>query len=191
MKRLLLVLSLLTPIEQLDRDVAIAVQESRRPALESPMRSVTTIFKPVYVVGAIVVLAVVEGTTGAGTARAALIAMAGTNLIVEGLKRITFRTRPDGERKRSNASFPSGHSATAFALAWVLAKRFRRVGPAFLALAAVIAFSRMYLNRHYLSDVTVGAAIGLLCAWATLRWLPLKVGRTRPAEASPHSDPVR
>lgn len=190
MKRLLLVLSLLSPIQQLDRDVARAVQESRRPALERPMSSVTTIFKPVYVVGALVVLALVEGNAGAGTVRVALIAMAGTNLIVEGLKRITFRVRPDGEHKRSNASFPSGHSATAFALAWVLAKRFRRLGPAFLAIAAVIAFSRMYLNRHYLSDVTVGAAIGLLCAWATLRWLPLKA-KHEAEETPPLSDLVR
>ncbi len=49
--------------------------------------------------------------------------------------------------------------------------RRRATAAAFLALAAIVAFSRNYLNRHFLSDVVVGALIGLLAAWlSTRRW---------------------
>ena len=88
------------------------------------------------------------------------------NLAVEGLKRLTYRARPDGEHKRSNAAFPSSHAANAFALAAVLARRWRRAAPALWLLAALIAFSRIYLNRHFTSDAVVGSVIGLVGAWA-------------------------
>ena len=106
--------------------------------------------------------------------RLAVAALAGTNLVVETLKRAIGRPRPDGERRRSNSSFPSSHAANAFALAWVLGARWRRGIPVFFALALLLAFSRMYLNRHFLSDVLVGALIGVICAWAAASWLPLR-----------------
>ena len=81
------------------------------------------------------------------------------------------RTRPDGEQKRSNASFPSSHAANAATLAAVLARRWRRLTvPAWVA-AAVIGFSRIYLNRHFLSDVLFAGALGVLGAWAAARLL--------------------
>jgi undecaprenyl-diphosphatase len=70
-------------------------------------------------------------------------------------------------------SFPSGHasgSAAIYAiLFYLLAKRFRRKGKVLLALAYValvglIAFSRLYLEVHYLSDVLAGIALGI--GWA-------------------------
>jgi hypothetical protein len=69
------------------------------------------------------------------------------------------RTRPDG----TNYSFPSGHTATAFATATVLQ---RDLGwkwgiPAYTA-AAYVGASRVEDKRHFLSDVAFGAAIGLV-----------------------------
>jgi len=171
---LLLILSLLGPIQDLDRATGDALQTVRTPALEGPMNAVTRVTKPVTVLGALLLIAVVDGSGGVGTVRVALVALAGTNLVVEGLKRLTDRTRPDGEHKSSNASFPSSHAASAFTLAWVLGRRWKRLLPVWLVLAALVSFSRMYLHRHYLSDVVVGAAIGLFCAWAALRWLPAR-----------------
>jgi undecaprenyl-diphosphatase len=186
MKVLLLALALLNPIECLDGMVARGVQGARRPALEGVMRQATSFGRPAVVVGGLAIVLAVDLASGGGwsTVRLAAGALAGTNLVVEGLKRVTGRTRPDGERRRSNSSFPSSHAANAFALAWVLGARWRRGIPAFFALALLVAFSRMYLNRHFLSDVVAGALIGAVCAWAVSRWLPLRRRTAGPAAAA-------
>ena len=66
------------------------------------------------------------------------------------------------------SSFPSGHTASAFALYGFLAFNARAgklpVTIFCLALAAMVGFSRMYLLYHFLRDVTAGAFIGLLMA---------------------------
>lgn len=59
-------------------------------------------------------------------------------------------------------SFPSGHAATSFAIATVLALAFPALGPLFLAMAAAIGVSRVALGLHYVSDVVAGAALGAL-----------------------------
>lgn len=170
-RALLLVVAFLGPIEGIDRAVQGAVQSIRSPALDPSMRFATSAGKPATVFGLLLGIAVLGGPSGVETARLALLAAAPTNLAVEGLKRLTNRPRPDGEHKRSNASFPSSHAANAFALAAVFALRRRSVQPWVWLIAAVIAFSRVYLDRHYLSDVVVGALIGIASAWAVARFI--------------------
>jgi undecaprenyl-diphosphatase len=182
MKVLMLALALLSPLEGLDRAVARGVQGARCGALEGVMHQATALGRPVVVAGGLAIVLAVDLASGGGwsTVRLAVAALAGTNLVVEVLKRAVGRQRPDGEQKRSNSSFPSSHAANAFAVAWVLGARWRRGIPLFVALALLVAFSRMYLNRHFLSDVVVGALIGVICAWAAASWLPL---RRRTAES--------
>ncbi len=93
-------------------------------------------------------------STGSEMARS----LAYTSVVVSALKRGVNRTRPDGARY----SFPSGHTAVAFAMAPILARRYGRAAaiPAY-ALAVATGLGRMEERRHYLSDVLVGAAIGL------------------------------
>lgn len=176
MRVLLLALALLNPLERLDWAAVREVQAARRPALEGIMRGASAIGRPAVVAGGLAGVLAVDLASGGGwsTVRLAVVALAGTNVVVEVLKRTIGRTRPDGERKRSNSSFPSSHAANAFALAWILGARWRRGAPLFLALALTVAFSRMYLNRHFLSDVLAGALIGMICSWAAASWLPLR-----------------
>ena len=61
-------------------------------------------------------------------------------------------------------SFPSGHSAAAFAGAVVLAALVPRAAPALVVLAATIAYSRLYVGVHFPLDVVAGAAIGAATA---------------------------
>jgi membrane-associated phospholipid phosphatase len=61
-----------------------------------------------------------------------------------------------------STSFPSGHSVTAFTLAAAISILFPRWSiPAFAA-AVAIGMSRIMITSHYLSDVIVGAAVGIL-----------------------------
>jgi len=65
-------------------------------------------------------------------------------------------------------SFPSGHTATIFCLAMLLALFMGRKVPAviLLALALVVGYSRIYLLQHFLIDVAGGAAIGTVLTYA-------------------------
>jgi membrane-associated phospholipid phosphatase len=94
-------------------------------------------------------------TTGSHLIRAQIA----SQVVVQGLKLAAGRTRPDSSNQMS---FPSGHSAAAFATATVLQRDFGwKVGIPAYAVGAYVAASRMGSNKHYLSDVIVGAAIGV------------------------------
>ena len=69
-----------------------------------------------------------------------------------------------------DASFPSGHTACSFAAAGaVWFAGYRRAGAAAFVLAAVIAFSRLYLYVHWPTDVLGGAVLGWALGWAGAR----------------------
>jgi undecaprenyl-diphosphatase len=69
---------------------------------------------------------------------------------------------PFGMRRPITSSFPSGHAATAFMCAGILASR--RSAVAWFTLATLIACSRVYVRMHHASDVVAGAVLGLALA---------------------------
>jgi membrane-associated phospholipid phosphatase len=85
--------------------------------------------------------------------------------VVVGLKQSIRRDRPTGEC----CAFPSGHAAAAFAAASVLERHFGYRGswPALIG-ATYVATSRLVDNRHFLSDVVFGAAVGQAAGWTVV-----------------------
>lgn len=83
--------------------------------------------------------------------------------VVQGLKNSTHIMRPDGS---DNHSFPSGHTATAFAMATMLSKEYGHISPWIsvggYSVATATGLMRMANNKHWLSDVMVGAGVGIL-----------------------------
>jgi membrane-associated phospholipid phosphatase len=98
-------------------------------------------------------------TLGAELVRAQIIAQAATQAVKFSIR----RTRPDG----TALSFPSGHTSSSFATATVLHSNFGwKVGAPAFTVATLIATSRVKDQRHYLSDVITGAAVGILAGRA-------------------------
>lgn len=89
------------------------------------------------------------------------------------LKKEAHRLRPDGSGYNS---FPSGHTATAFAAAEFLHQEYKEVSPwygiAGYAVATATGTLRMYNNKHWLSDVVAGAGIGILSTKAAYYLYP-------------------
>lgn len=108
---------------------------------------------------------------------AAALAVTSSALLVTLLKDLFDRARPPVANPGldpvgivpASASFPSGHAATAFAAAVAVALVYPRLGRPLVALAVVVALSRVYLGVHYVLDVAAGTllgiAVGIAAAW--------------------------
>jgi len=111
----------------------------------------------------------------------ALVTLLATAATVALLKHLFAHERPpalvEGLRvlgpHLKNFSFPSGHTTTAIAIAWVLGQRFTARAVPLLAVAAVVAFTRIYNGVHFPIDVLggclLGTAIGLAVGGARAR----------------------
>lgn len=99
-----------------------------------------------------------------------------------GLKSVFLRPRPYQSladmamllERAASSSFPSNHAANAFALATLFGSFYRKLAIPFIAIAAVVGYSRIYLGDHYPLDVVAGALLGTvlgLAAGKASEWL--------------------
>ena len=135
-------------------------------------------------VGAGLALAWLGGSKGRRAGLAAAIASLGTTYVVQRIVKPVFRrNRPHFGRevmvvgiRTTDASFPSGHTASSFAAATAISAFYPKVSPLVFGLAAGVGVSRVHLGHHFPSDVAVGSLIGI-ASGAFLAWL-VKAPRT-------------
>jgi undecaprenyl-diphosphatase len=95
--------------------------------------------------------------------------------ISTGRARPSVQTQAEWNGPRLNPrynSFPSGHTAASTAFFAALAFASWRMGAGFLVIPILIAFSRMYVAAHHLSDVVCAAMIGAVTAYVVVNWKP-------------------
>lgn len=119
---------------------------------------------------------------------AMILACALAGIAARVVKVSTGRARPSvqtesgwtGPRLNSKYNaFPSGHTAASTAFFATLILAGWRIGAPLLAIPLLIAFSRMYVAAHYLSDVMAAALIGAVAAFCVVRWKPLRLQESK------------
>jgi undecaprenyl-diphosphatase len=116
-------------------------------------------------------LAATRKAPGRRVAHEAVTSLALTAVVVNlGAKSIFRRQRPDraGQDRTparrvptpSSSSFPSGHSATSFAVAYTIGRHLPFIGIPIRLLAAAVAYSRVHIGVHYPGDVIIGSLMG-------------------------------
>jgi membrane-associated phospholipid phosphatase len=111
-----------------------------------------------------------------------------SGIIVQFLKHLTHSPRPKlffvpgsihfihGITSTGYSSFPSGHTATIFALTTLLSFYFpgRNTGIFFIVIALLTGFSRIYLSQHFPVDVLAGSLVGVFVSVLVYQMIPLK-----------------
>ena len=165
-----------------ERDILLWIHTHLRFAALTPVMRVLSLLgdKGLGWIALTLVLLLFKRTRRVGIYCAASMIL--TFLVVNcAIKPLVARTRPYDlfseiqilTHLESDFSFPSGHSANSFAVAWILFRMTKKqYGVTAVAVAALIAFSRLYVGVHYPTDVLAGAAIAIALAELTLHQLP-------------------
>ncbi len=155
-----------------DRAVYEAIASVATPALDVPVRRLSRAADNSRLwLGISAGLAIAGGPTGRRAAVRGVLATGVTSALVNlGIKSVYARRRPDraragvpGERQVRmplSASFPSGHSASAFAFAAAVGRDLPWLALGLHFLAAGVAYSRVHTGVHYPGDTVIGAVIG-------------------------------
>ena len=147
---------------QLDRDIFNAIYDEppRSEPLGTAMEMGTYFGDSRVMLGASLLLMAYGNDKNRETGRLLTSTFISTGVIVWGMKHIIGRKRPLDDV--SNPAFPSGHTASAFAGATLLGNRYPKLRIPLYIGAGLVGFTRIYLGRHYLSDVIAGAAVGTI-----------------------------
>ncbi|HWT76451.1 MAG TPA: phosphatase PAP2 family protein [Mobilitalea sp.] len=156
----------------LDVNILLFIQEYIRYPVLTPIFKLITILGNGGMIWLIIILGLLLYKKSRTTGMVSLIAFAMSILINNIiLKNVIARPRPFAAltqlqvliARPTDFSFPSGHTATAFAVAGAIYfMGNKRWGIGALIFAGLMGFSRLYLGVHYPSDVLCGAIVGLL-----------------------------
>ena len=159
-------------IGQLDRAVYGIIADTPTPSLDIPLRELSSLANHSKIWFAIAGgLALVGGETGRRAALAGVVSIGAASLVVNAVvKPFARRRRPDRDGEDvpdvrevampTSTSFPSGHSASAFAFASAVGKEIPAIGVPLRGLAGAVAYSRVHTGVHYPTDVIIGSIIG-------------------------------
>mgnify|MGYP001074142128 CR=1 FL=1 len=163
----------LAELERLDLAAYAAVAATSTPALDRSMARLSDSANYSRLsLAAAAGMALLGGPPGRRAAARGLTAIALTSTVVNlAIKPLSRRRRPDRlghgvavERHVSmprSRSFPSGHTAAAFAFASAAGRQLPAASVPLRALAAAVGYSRVHTGVHYPLDVAAGAAIGI------------------------------
>ena len=150
-------------LTRIDRDIFDAIYDTppRRQPIGTVMERITDLGDTKTMMGLSIILMAYGDEFHRETGRLMSSAFISTGVVVFGMKEIVRRKRPLDNRI-GNPAFPSGHTAYAFAAATVLSDRYPKLRIPFYIGAGLVGLSRIYLGRHYASDVFGGAAVGTI-----------------------------
>ena len=143
-----------------DFDAIYDAPPQRQP-LGSAMEVVTDFGDPKTMMGLSMLLMAYGNDKSRETGKLMSSAFVGGGLAVLGLKQAVRRKRPL-EDELGDPSFPSGHTSIAFSMATLLGHQYPRWRIPLYVGAGLVGLSRIYLGRHYASDVLMGAAVGTI-----------------------------
>jgi membrane-associated phospholipid phosphatase len=172
----------LADAERLDLAVYAAIANTPTPALDRGLARLTRAADHSKLSLAAAGALGLAGGRGRRAAGAGLASLAVTSVVVNaGLKLAARRGRPDPSahavpgarrvRMPASRSFPSGHSAAAFAFATGVGEVSPGAAIPLRALAVAVAYSRVHTGVHYPGDVIAGALAGVTLAELTCRVL--------------------
>ena len=179
-------------VAALDKAVYRAIAASPTPTLDEPLRRLSTLANNsklwLGLAGAVFLLG---GRTGRRAALTGVAAIAVNSAVVNlPIKYAAARARPDREdagvpaarwvTMPSSTSFPSGHSASAFAFSSAVGAAAPAVGVPLRGLATAVAYSRVHTGVHYPGDVVVGSVLGVTIG-ETTAFVARRVWRRRDA----------
>tara|TARA_B100000614_G_C14492735_1_gene471364 strand:+ start:298 stop:918 length:621 start_codon:yes stop_codon:yes gene_type:complete len=167
------------------------INQMGNPVLDLVMRNLTYAGDGLFAVLVFIVLLFIR----IKTALIALISFALTAGIVQLLKHTVFETmkRPyyflqsdvnfriiEDFTYHSSNSFPSGHSASIFAICTVIAYQYKSklsIQLLLVVIAVLVALTRVYLCQHFLQDIIAGSLIGTLISYYTSLFLESRLNR--------------
>ena len=163
----------LAEARRLDLALYRAVADTRTPALDVALARLSQAANHSKIsIGLALALAFAGGRNSTRAAVRGMASVGVTSAVVNlAFKPLVRRRRPDRQglfaagrpraRMPTTRSFPSGHTAAAFAFATGVGRELGWAGPPLYALASVVGYSRVQTGVHYPLDVIVGALAGV------------------------------